>query len=1433
MLDEVHQDLPRHSNDTNAYTLGSIERHNIVIACLPVARYGTNNAANVLTHLIRTFPAIRLGLVVGIGGGVPSMVDVHLGDIVIGTKVMQYDLGKVVEDGQMQCTAVPKIPQQLLGTAVSSLRARHEGEGSRILSILREKFEGRPEYDRPSSLDYLFFSTYTHVSQIPGCDKCDHSKLMPRSRLKKDDPVIHYGAIASGNQVMRSGTQRDNIAQQLDAICFEMEAAGVMDILPCLPIRGICDYSDSHKNKEWQRYAAAVAAAYARELLNVLPMMEAPSKPVDAPNTFKSAQLPWQQYEFNFSTRTDQYSSHDHRRCSNMMDKTPCTPKNIDFEQHNQGNAKQFSQERHFIIPFGRNKEFVGRDSILLQLLELIPPSVDPDDCQRIAIEGLGGVGKTQIALEAVYRVRDKYPDCSVFWVPAVDATGFENAYRRIGRQLKVNGIEEDDADVRSLVKMALSESAYSWILIIDNADDPELLFGNAKAASFTKYLPFNRNGSIMFTTRNHQIAVRLDISPRNVFVIREMTRDESVRMLQQNMNDRQVSDVENANDLLDFLTDLPLAIKQASAYMDNTGISIARYLQHCRSSDKRLIELLSKDFEARGRYDHSTNAVATTWLISFEHISRDNKRAAEYLKFMCFLAEKEIPTSLLPSADKALEDDEIERDEAIGTLKAYAFISEHPESSLFDMHRLVRLAMRNWLKNEDKLEECFTPVIQRLAAVFPSPMHENRDTWLKYLPHGQVALELSEVVDDDEARSDLFFNIGMCLHLLGKYQQAEKMHRAGLELRRKAMGKEHPNTLISMNNLANVLQRQGRLWEAEQIHRQTLELRQKILGQKHIDTLASINNLALLLNNRRRYDEAERLYRQTLELRQGVLGNKHPDTLASMNNLALLLYSKERHKEAEQIYRQTLDLMEKIHGREHSNTLISVNNLANMLQRQGRFWEVEQMHRQILKLRQKILGQKHIDILASMNNLALSLNNRGRYDEAERLHRQTLELRQEVLGNEHPETLASMKNLYYALQHTSRSPSTIAENFGTGARHSYSYQPSQCTLSGLGYPGYDAGHYDLPQPSHQGYHYLHDPTTQDDSARSLPGSTCTSAAIPLASASALTQPLNTQHGGSRTPPSPPSKPQKFSHGAPNNSTFRYSNCSGRRKALLIGINYFGQLGQLRGCINDVRNMTAYLSEHVGYKLQDMVILTDDQQNPMSQPTKQNIRRAMHWLVKDAQPDDSLFFHYSGHGDETQDLNDEVIYPVDFRQTGHITDDEMHSIMVRPLQAGVRLTAIFDSCGSGVGLDTPYVYSTQGILKEPDLAKEASQRFLDVVSLYSQRDLGGGASSVFGLMREAANSNEVRERDRKTEASPADIIIWTGSKDDQTAADSTIGSQATGAMSRAFVTALKKNPQQSYTQLLNSIRAELAMGNTHKPQLSCSHPLDTNRSFFM
>ena len=193
-------------------------------------------------------------------------------------------------------------------------------------------------------------------------------------------------------------------------------------------------------------------------------------------------------------------------------------------------------------------------------------------------------------------------------------------------------------------------------------------------------------------------------------------------------------------------------------------------------------------------------------------------------------------------------------------------------------------------------------------------------------------------------------------------------------------------------------------------------------------------------------------------------------------------------------------------------------------------------------------------------------------------------------------------------------------------------------------------------------------------------------------------------------------------------------------------------------------------------------------------------------------------------GDE-DDGYDEVIYPVDFRQVGHIVDDQMHDILVKPLQPGVRLTAIFDSCHSGSALDLPYIYSTQGVLKEPNLAKEAGQGLLGIVSSYARGDYGGIASTALGFMRKATKGDEVYKRNLQTKTSPADVIMWSGSKDTQTSADASIGGQATGAMSFAFISALKKNPQQSYVQLLNSIRDELEGKYSQKPQLSSSHPL--------
>ncbi|OAA66307.1 Nucleoside phosphorylase domain protein [Cordyceps fumosorosea ARSEF 2679] len=283
MLDVLHNALPRAENDTNTYTLGSIladdVAHNVVVTCLPSGYYGNNNAAAVTSNLRRTFPSARLCLMVGIGGGVPGTADIRLGDVVVSEGVLQYDLGKLLDGGHFMRTGSLKSPPHELLTAVTKLRAKYElglDQIDMILSGMLKRHSTMTQYIRHHLLrDRLFESTYSHV-QLNGhwtddCELCDESMLVTRPHRANSNPIIHYGTIASGNQVMKNGKTSTEVAHELGALCFEMEGASVMDGFSGLVIRGISDYSDSHKNKKWQRVAAATAAAYAKELLLTLP----------------------------------------------------------------------------------------------------------------------------------------------------------------------------------------------------------------------------------------------------------------------------------------------------------------------------------------------------------------------------------------------------------------------------------------------------------------------------------------------------------------------------------------------------------------------------------------------------------------------------------------------------------------------------------------------------------------------------------------------------------------------------------------------------------------------------------------------------------------------------------------------------------------------------------------------------------------------------------------------------------------------------------------------------------------------------------------------------------------------------------------------------------------------------------------------------------
>ncbi|RDW93375.1 uncharacterized protein DSM5745_00697 [Aspergillus mulundensis] len=287
MLDERHDPLPLEPNsrDNNNYVLGRVKDHNVVVACLPYGVTGTVSAARLVNQMLSTFRYIKFGLMIGIGGGAPSSAnDIRLGDIVVGSPrglhggVIQYDFGKTLQHGRFERTGMLNKPPEVLLTALSNIQARHYMEGHKIETTIREMVAKYPlmgfQYARPAEeTDRLYRSDYEHPESQATCSSCgsEQAVLRPLRDSKVMQPYIHYGLIASGDQVVKNGGMRDKLRRELDVLCFEMEAAGLVDSFPCLVIRGISDYADSHKNDLWQGYAAATAAAYAKELMQVMP----------------------------------------------------------------------------------------------------------------------------------------------------------------------------------------------------------------------------------------------------------------------------------------------------------------------------------------------------------------------------------------------------------------------------------------------------------------------------------------------------------------------------------------------------------------------------------------------------------------------------------------------------------------------------------------------------------------------------------------------------------------------------------------------------------------------------------------------------------------------------------------------------------------------------------------------------------------------------------------------------------------------------------------------------------------------------------------------------------------------------------------------------------------------------------------------------------
>ncbi|KAM0239457.1 hypothetical protein ACHAP5_008379 [Fusarium lateritium] len=605
----------RADGDTNTYITGRIGGHNVVLAVLP--SMGTSSAAAATASLRSSYTGLKLAILVGICGGIPRInnFDVYLGDVVVSKAIVQYDYGRQYPE----YFAIKNTVEDSLGRANKDIRSlltvfetelmreRLQTEASKHLKHLQEvareaskKKRRQASYQYPGTKeDKLYPATYAHrhrkwcsvcadgpdafckSASTASCAEagCDSASLTIRERLEEIipggdfRPEVFIGRIGSGNTVMKSGEDRDQIATQNNLIAFEMEGAGVWDEVPCIVVKGICDYADSHKNKAWQDFAAATAAAVAKAILR-------------------------------------RYAAHDGDKSSTL--KTESSP----------GKARGPC----YYIPLAESIRFTGRTTVLNALEGVF---FGQEQTQRVALVGLGGTGKTQIALHFAYQVKEKKPEYSIFWLPVLSDEGAERAYAEIAKELGLQKRSEDD-DVKGLVCQHLSSAeAGKWLLIVDNADDQELILGSIDKPGLEEYLPQSESGMILLTTRSRQVAG--EFAQYDVIDVEQMDKKEAMNLLRNSLAQKQLyHDEAVAIELLTYLTFLPLAITQAAAYLNQNRAPLRTYLSLLQNAENDT-RVLEREFRDNTRYRGSQNAVGTTWIVSFRQIQKSDQLAVKF----------------------------------------------------------------------------------------------------------------------------------------------------------------------------------------------------------------------------------------------------------------------------------------------------------------------------------------------------------------------------------------------------------------------------------------------------------------------------------------------------------------------------------------------------------------------------------------------------------------------------------------------------------------------------------------------------------------------------------------------------------------------------------------------------------------------------------
>lgn len=632
---------------------------------------------------------------------------------------------------------------------------------------------------------------------------------------------------------------------------------------------------------------------------------------------------------------------------------------------------------------------------------------------------------KSQIAIEYCYRYKKWQPNGQVFWVHSSNRNRFAQAYKEIAKKLNLHGLDDPTIDPLQLVKEWLSDDdSGPWLMVLDNADDKDLIFGTKAQASLNQseqeklpalitYLPRSSNCSIVVTTRDKRVGERLADRRKPILVLPFGVKD-AMQLLENKLGDNDNCSKEDCIELLENINFLPLAITQAAAYITEEDVTVARYLKLFQTSSSDAKELLEQEYYDPGRDLDTQNSIFLTWKISFDQIRRQKSRAADILSLMAVVDRQSIPVMLL----RTITESNVDFDTAMGNLKAFSLVTEEKTGAVYSVHRLVQLSMQRWLELQHAQIEWYEKALN--AAHECCPEHGGYESWAIWemlYPHAQIVLGFS--LESEVCllqRASVLYRVSHYENLQGQFRAAFEKILESLRIQRALLGDKHVDTLRSMNLLALIFSGLQKYDEAEETNRQTLKLREEVLGEEHPATWESRSNLASTFVRQKKLGEAEKIIRRLLVIHARYLGQEHPETLRSMNNLAVNFFEQNKLDEAEEIQRQIFKLSEKREGQQHPMTLLYMHNLASTLGQQKKIDEAEILFQQVLKLRGEVLGHNYPDTLATMDAFSKVLFDQQKYNEAEPLCRELLALRNRVLGEEHPETIKSMNNLAWVL---------------------------------------------------------------------------------------------------------------------------------------------------------------------------------------------------------------------------------------------------------------------------------------------------------------------------------------------------------------------------------------------------------------------------------